>query len=343
MYPSKRSSLTAPCLLRSFHNSSPISLDRVEQLALEALPADASDGDKAACRVDLYKGDITSKDDLEKLFIDYLPFGGIWGTIHLAAHKAVGESGQKPLQYYENNITGTINLLALMDKHNTKRFVFSSSATVYGCPKVIPIPEWSPMQAESCYGRTKVMTEQILKDLCDSQPNEWRAIALRYFNPAGAHPSGRIGEDPVGKPGNLLPLMAQVATGRLPQSSFKVFGSDYPTPDGTCLRDYIHGKHLPSLPGGRSQRHPPQTLTSPLAPPAVMDLAQGHVDALRALPRDEIFAPDPNAESTGFGGSGGKYKMYNLGKGKGLSVLDMVAAMEKATGFKFEAEIVGRR
>lgn len=198
--------------------------------------------DKAACRVDLYKGDITNKAELEQLFIDYAKFGGIWGTIHLAAHKAVGESGQKPLQYYENNITGTINLLGLMDKHNTKRFVFSSSATVYGCPKIIPIPETSQMQAESCYGRTKVMTEQILKDLCDSQPNEWRAIALRYFNPAGAHPSGRIGEDPVGKPGNLLPLMAQVATGRLPQSSFKVFGSDYPTPDGTCLRDYIHGK-----------------------------------------------------------------------------------------------------
>ena len=128
----------------------------------------------------------------------------------------------------------------IMQAHNTTRFVYSSSATVYGVPPVIPIPETSPLAAESCYGRTKQMAELILKDLCDSQPGVWRAIGLRYFNPAGAHPSGLIGEDPVGKPGNLLPLLAQIAVGKMPKDALKVFGNDYPTPDGTCVRDYIH-------------------------------------------------------------------------------------------------------
>jgi UDP-glucose 4-epimerase len=130
----------------------------------------------------------------------------------------------------------------VMKHYNTTRFVYSSSATVYGVPPKIPIPETSPLQPESCYGRTKFMSELILKDLCDAYPDTWRAIGLRYFNPAGAHPSGEIGEDPVGKPGNLLPLLAQIAVGKIPESAFKVFGNDYPTPDGTCVRDYIHGK-----------------------------------------------------------------------------------------------------
>ena len=128
-----------------------------------------------------------------------------------------------------------------MEKYQIYNLVYSSSATVYGAPPVIPIPETSPLQAESCYGRTKVMTEQILKDLCDSA-EQWRVIALRYFNPAGAHESGEIGEDPRGKPGNLVPLLAQMAVGKFAKDGLKVFGNDYPTPDGTCVRDYIHGK-----------------------------------------------------------------------------------------------------
>lgn len=128
-----------------------------------------------------------------------------------------------------------------MQKYNVTRIVYSSSATVYGVPPQIPIPESSPLAPESCYGRTKYMSELIIKDLCDSQPEVWRAIGLRYFNPAGAHPSGMIGEDPRGKPGNLLPLLAQMATGKFAEEGLKIFGNDYPTPDGTCVRDYIHG------------------------------------------------------------------------------------------------------
>lgn len=130
----------------------------------------------------------------------------------------------------------------LMDKYKVYNLVYSSSATVYGAPKQIPIPETSPLAPESVYGRTKYMTELIIKDVCDSRPDLWRAISLRYFNPAGSHPSGEIGEDPQGKPGNLLPLLAQMAAGRYNQDGLKVFGNDYPTPDGTCVRDYLHGE-----------------------------------------------------------------------------------------------------
>ncbi|GAA5858283.1 hypothetical protein JCM5296_006939 [Sporobolomyces johnsonii] len=297
----------------NFHNSFPTALKRVTKLAIEALPKDASDAEKKACEVDVIKGDLTIKDDIERVFKQYESKGGIWGVIHVAAHKAVGESGEKPIQYYENNITATINLLAIMEKYNVTNIVYSSSATVYGAPAVNPIPETSPLQPESCYGRTKMMTELILKDVCDSKPDTWRAIGLRYFNPAGAHPSGEIGEDPRGKPGNLLPLLAQMAVGKFAEEGLKVFGNDYPTIDGTCVRDYIH----------------------------VMDLAQGHVDALAALTRDEIFVTAQTG--SGFGGSGGKYKAYNLGKGKGMSVLQMVEAMRQASGFEYKYEVIGRR
>ncbi|GAA5997511.1 hypothetical protein JCM5350_005019 [Sporobolomyces pararoseus] len=296
----------------NFHNSFPTALKRVSKLAVEALPADASEEEKKACDVDVVKGDLTLKEDIEKVFKSYESKGGIWGVIHVAAHKAVGESGEKPLQYYQNNITATINLLAVMEKYQIYNLVYSSSATVYGAPPVIPIPETSPLQAESCYGRTKVMTEQILKDLCDSA-EQWRVIALRYFNPAGAHESGEIGEDPRGKPGNLVPLLAQMAVGKFAKDGLKVFGNDYPTPDGTCVRDYIH----------------------------VMDLAQGHVDALAALPKDNIF--EKPSRLAGFGETKGHYKAYNLGKGKGMSVLNMIDAMKKASGFEYKFEIVGRR
>ncbi|GAA5858529.1 hypothetical protein JCM8547_007347 [Rhodosporidiobolus lusitaniae] len=296
----------------NFHNSFPTALKRVSKLAQEALPADASDAEKQACEVDVRKGDISKKEEIEKVFEDYKPKGGIWGVIHVAALKAVGESGEIPIRYYENNITATINLLDVMDRYGVHNIVYSSSATVYGAPSKVPISEPSPLQPESCYGRTKFMSELIIKDVCDSAPDKWRGIGLRYFNPAGAHPSGLIGEDPRGRPGNLVPLLAQMAVGKFPEG-LKIFGNDYPTPDGTCVRDYIH----------------------------VMDLAQGHVDALAALPRDEIY--NAQAAGAGFNTSQGKYKAYNLGKGKGMSVLQMVDAMQKASGFTYKTEIVGRR
>lgn len=180
----------------------------------------------------------------------------------------MGESGEIPIKYYENNITATINLLdvrfssssplsllvrtdahrhpQVMDRHGVYNIVYSSSATVYGAPSAVPIAEPSPLQPESVYGRTKFMSELIIKDVADSAPDKWRAIGLRYFNPAGSHPSGLIGEDPRGRPGNLLPLLAQMAVGKFPEG-LKVFGNDYPTPDGTCVRDYIHST-FPSSP-----------------------------------------------------------------------------------------------
>ncbi|GEM06919.1 UDP-glucose 4-epimerase [Rhodotorula toruloides] len=290
----------------NYHNSFPTALKRVTKLAQDALPAGASDEDKKALEIAVHKGDISIKSDIENIFKEYESKGGIWGVIHVAALKAVGESGEIPIKYYENNITATINLLDVMDRYKVRNLVYSSSATVYGAPSAVPITENSPLRPESCYGRTKFMSELILKDVCDSDP-EWRIISLRYFNPAGAHESGEIGEDPRGRPGNLVPLLAQMAVGKFPEG-LKIFGDDYPTPDGTCV---------------------------------LMDLADGHVDALGALPKDDIFKAQ--AASTGFGASGGKYKAYNLGKGKGMSVKQMVAAMEKASGFKYKVEVVGRR
>jgi len=176
------------------------------------------------------------------------------------------------------------------------------------------------LKAESVYGRTKVMCERILMDVCVAEA-EWKVISLRYFNPAGAHPSGLIGEDPVGRPGNLLPLLAHMAVGAVKDSVLKVFGNDYPTKDGTCVRDYLH----------------------------VMDLAQGHVLALEPLSSSptSIFGPSsipytPTPAEKVLNG-GGKYKAYNLGKGAGMSVFDIVHAMEKATSRTFQTEVIGRR
>ncbi|PLW51778.1 hypothetical protein PCANC_05553 [Puccinia coronata f. sp. avenae] len=294
----------------NFHNSFPPAIERVSRIALSELPKDASEEDKLYTNVTLYKGDITSKADIEKVFEKEK----VWGVIHIAAHKAVGESGEKPIQYYQNNITATINLLDVMDRHACHHLVYSSSATVYGAPTTIPIPETTPFAPESVYGRTKMMAELIIKDLCDSKPEKWRAISLRYFNPAGAHPSGLIGEDPVGKPGNLLPLLAQMAVGKIPHD-LKVNGNDYPTRDGCCIRDYIH----------------------------VMDLAGGHINALDGLTKDSTWSTPCAGFKSAFGTSGGKYKAYNLGKGRGQSVFEMIEAMRKATGFDFKYEIIGRR
>jgi UDP-glucose 4-epimerase len=221
--------------------------------------------------------------------------GPIDAVIHFAALKAVGESTRLPLKYYENNITGTINLCEVMEANNCHNLVFSSSATVYGDPISVPIRENFPTPgATNPYGWTKLMMEQIFRDLQKANP-AWNIIILRYFNPIGAHESGLIGEDPAGIPNNLLPFVAQVAVGRLP--SLNVYGNDYPTPDGTGIRDYIH----------------------------VVDLAVGHLKAIDKLASKPGLA------------------VYNLGTGKGYSVLDVVKAFEAASGRKVPYTIQPRR
>lgn len=216
-------------------------------------------------------------------------------VVHCAAYKAVGESVEKPLKYYNNNLGGTFALLEAMDRHDVRRLVFSSSATVYGDPETVPVTEESPTGgATNPYGWTKLMMEQIMADLHFSDPR-WSIALLRYFNPVGAHPSGLIGEDPAGIPTNLMPYIAQVAAGRLDRLS--VYGGDYPTRDGTGIRDYIH----------------------------VVDVAEGHVAVLDAM------------------AASGDWLVYNLGTGRGTSVLEMVAAFETATGVDVPYEVVGRR
>ena len=215
-------------------------------------------------------------------------------VIHFAGLKAVGESVQRPLDYYDNNLGGTLTLSLAMAAAGVKAIVFSSSATVYGDPVSVPIRERFPLSVTNPYGRSKLFIEEILRDLQVSDP-AWNCVLLRYFNPVGAHPSGRIGEDPSGIPNNLMPYVAQVAVGKLPR--LRVFGADYPTPDGTGVRDYIH----------------------------VVDLARGHLAALNKL-----------QENPGT-------LVYNLGTGRGYSVLEMVAAFERASGRLVPYEIVARR
>ncbi|KAF8079193.1 THO complex subunit 1 transcription elongation factor-domain-containing protein [Lyophyllum atratum] len=285
------------------HNSFPAALKRVCELSKQELPADASESDIQSTVVDSHNCDLTQPAQIRSVFEKYGK-GGIWGVIHIAAYKAVGESTEIPLTYYQNNVSATVSLLQIMDEFDCRRIVYSSSATVYGTPPIIPIPETTRLQADSPYGKTKVMSETIIDDLCQAD-QRWLAISCRYFNPAGAHPSGYIGEEPRGRPGNLLPLLSHMAIGRVKESVLKVFGNDYPTPDGTCVRDYLH----------------------------VMDLASGHVLALEAL----------TPESKIFGSSNAHFKAYNLGKGRGMSVLDIVEAMRKATGFDYKLEVIGRR
>jgi UDP-glucose-4-epimerase GalE len=290
----------------NYHNSFPASLTRVAQVARDALPENPSEADKDSTEIDVFQCDLTSPEQIKGIFECY-DKGGIWGVVHIAAYKAVGESVEIPLTYYANNVAATVLLLQTMSDFDCTRIVYSSSATVYGTPPVIPIPETTRLKADSPYGKTKVMSEMVIDDLCHAEPNRWRAISLRYFNPAGAHPSGLIGEDPRGRPGNLLPLLAHMAIGRVDDATLKVFGNDYPTPDGTCVRDYLH----------------------------VLDLASGHLLALDALaPESAIFDNCPDDA---------RYKAYNLGKGKGMSVLQIVEAMRKATGFDFKYEVIGRR
>ena len=215
-------------------------------------------------------------------------------VIHFAGLKAVGESTEIPLAYYQNNIGGTCNLLEAMAEVGCRNIVFSSSCTVYGAPETLPLTEDNPLSAVNPYGRTKLFIENMLNDLAAAD-STWNISILRYFNPVGAHASGEIGEDPLGIPNNLMPYITQVAVGELEQLS--VFGDDYDTPDGTCIRDYIH----------------------------VIDLARGHISALRKLEQ------------------GPGLMIHNLGTGQGYSVLDVVRAFEEATGQAIAYRIVGRR
>lgn len=237
-----------------------------------------------------YKVDLLNKEGLESVFKNE----DIEAVIHFAGLKAVGESVSIPLRYYHNNITGTLILCEVMQQYKVKNLVFSSSATVYGDPQTVPITEDFPISATNPYGRTKLMIEQILQDLYVADPT-WNIALLRYFNPVGAHPSGRIGEDPNGIPNNLTPYITQVAVGKLKELG--VFGDDYDTPDGTGVRDYIH----------------------------VVDLAQGHIKALKKL------SSNPGVVT------------YNLGTGKGYSVLEVVKAFSKATGVNIPYKVTTRR
>ena len=207
-------------IVDNLYNSKLCVLDRIEAITGK--------------RPEFVKCDLLDKNTLDKVFDDH---SDIESVIHFAGLKAVGESCQKPLMYYHNNLTGTFNLIDCMLKHNVNRIVFSSSATVYGMPKTVPIKEDFPLSTTNPYGETKLMIERILKDVAAANPS-FSACILRYFNPIGAHESGMIGEDPKGIPNNLLPYIAKVAAGKL--ECLGVFGNDYPTPDGTGVRDYIH-------------------------------------------------------------------------------------------------------
>jgi len=252
-------------------------LERIEKLANGRKP-------------EFIQADIRDEAALDKLFNKY----NIYAVIHFAGLKAVGESVEKPLLYYRNNVEGSLCLFEQMNKHNVKRIVFSSSATVYGDPASLPITEDFPLSATNPYGQNKLMVENILKDISHAD-KDWHVILLRYFNPVGAHKSGLIGEDPNGIPNNLMPYVAQVAVGKLPHMN--VFGDDYPTHDGTGVRDYIH----------------------------VVDLASGHIKALDVVDNKEGC------------------QIYNLGTGKGYSVLDVIKTFEKISGKKIPYKIIERR
>jgi UDP-glucose 4-epimerase len=242
-------------------------------------------------RIEFIEGDIRDTALLEDIFSRH----DIDAVVHFAGLKSVADSVGDPLGYYDNNFTGTLNLCQTMARHQVFKLVFSSSATVYGQPVIMPIVEdHGTGEPSNPYGRSKLMIEQLLKDLALSEPR-WRIALLRYFNPIGAHESGLIGEDPTGRPNNLLPCVTQVAIGRIPELT--VFGNDYPTVDGTCVRDYIH----------------------------VVDLADGHVKALRVL-QDQ---PGVHA--------------WNLGTGIGYSVLQIIRSFEDVTGIGIPFQIAPRR
>ena len=267
----------SPVIVDNLCNASPQVIDRIAEITGHT-PA-------------FYQGDIRDRGLLRRIFAEH----PIQSVIHFAALKAVGESVKKPLEYYSNNVSGSLILLEEMQRAGVKSIVFSSSATVYGDPDTVPITETAPLgKATNPYGASKQMMERMMADLHTADP-EWSVILLRYFNPIGAHPSGRIGEQPNGIPNNLLPYVCQVAAGKLAELS--VFGDDYTTPDGTGVRDYIH----------------------------VVDLALGHVAAL-----------DKKSREAGV-------HIYNLGTGKGSSVLEIIRAFEAASGKKIPYAVKPRR
>jgi UDP-galactose 4-epimerase (EC 5.1.3.2) len=259
-------------------NSKRESLLRVEKITAKTIP--------------FYCLDVTDKVALTEVFNKHK----IEAVIHFAGLKAVGESTQIPLSYFHNNVGSTIALCQVMETFGVDKILFSSSATVYGDPASVPILESFPTGATNPYGRSKLMVEEVLRDMCAAPANPWRVALLRYFNPIGAHESGSIGEDPQGIPNNLLPFVAQVAVGK--REKLSVFGDDYPTRDGTGVRDYIH----------------------------VVDLARGHVKALQKL-----FTAEPACYT------------YNLGTGRGCSVLEIVTAFEAASGKSIPYQLVARR
>ena len=263
-------------IVDNLSNSSPVVLDRIEGIC--------------GSRPPFVQADVRDEKALARVFGN-TPFDAV---IHFAGLKAVAESVAEPQLYYDNNVTGSLTLFRAMSAANVRRLVFSSSATVYGDPLSVPIREDFPLQVTNPYGRSKLMIEDVLRDLAHAD-NSWRIALLRYFNPVGAHPSGEIGEDPRGTPYNLMPYITQVAVGRREQLS--VFGNDYGTHDGTGVRDYIH----------------------------VMDLARGHLAALKTL-------EGPSCVLT-----------VNLGTGQGYSVLDMVKAVERASGKAVPYVIAPRR
>ena len=264
-------------IVDNFDNSKRSVIPRLEELA--------------GCPLPVHDFDLVDRERTLAMF----EAGRFDAVIHFAGLKAVGESVERPIDYYDNNLNSTLSLVRAMAACGVRHLVFSSSATVYGEQAVVPFQEKFPRSSTSPYGWTKVFIEQILEDLAASDPT-WRVGLLRYFNPIGAHPSGHIGEDPQGIPNNLVPYIAQVAVGR--REELSVYGDDYLTPDGTCLRDYIH----------------------------VMDLAAGHVAALERISTWER-----------------PVGVWNLGTGRGTSVLEMVAAFSRAVGRDLPYRIAPRR
>lgn len=263
-------------ILDNFSNSHLESIRRVEQIT------DTS--------IDFLKADVVDEAAMRSVFDEH----DFHAVVHFAGLKAVGESVQQPLRYYQNNVAGALNLLKVMEEFDCKRLVFSSSATVYGDPSSVPINESFPLSATNPYGQSKLMIEDILRDVYLADQS-WQLSILRYFNPVAAHQSGLIGEDPSDIPNNLMPYISQVGVGRL--DCLSVYGDDYDTPDGTGVRDYIH----------------------------VSDLANAHLKALQAL------SPEHGCQS------------YNIGTGRGYSVLEMVKAFERASGQTINYKIMPRR
>lgn len=263
-------------VIDNLYNSTLGVIDRIEEITNKSFK--------------FYLADVRDKKILTQIFTE----NDIYAVIHFAGLKAVGESVEKPLEYYDNNITATLNLLEVMKKFDVKNIIFSSSATVYGKPKTVPIKEDFPLSVTNPYGRCKLFIEEILNDLYISD-KEWNVVLLRYFNPIGAHKSGKIGESPVGIPNNLIPYVTEVAVGKL--DHVNVFGDDYDTEDGTGVRDYIH----------------------------VVDLARGHIQAIKKFEEEK------------------KVRIYNLGTGRGYSVLDIINTFSDIVGKKIKYVITKRR